>query len=302
MAAACSLATAPAHARARVFVASYGNDSNPCTFLSPCKTFQVAVNTVDAGGEVAAIDSAGFGPINITKAVTITSPPGVEASIATSTGQTAITIAAGPNDSVTLRGLTLNGAGAGNYGVNFTSGYKLAVLDCFVTDYTVDAIFVNVTATTIVLISNTAIFDAPAGLVLQTAANGAIIATVDHSTFDNNQDSIELNNNGTGLHDMTVFITNSKIGADTSVGIYAAGSLVGHASLTLKNVTFTSTVNSIYLTGYAQVFLSQVTQPGSTFQGVYCTGGGVAAVHSDGTSHLGYDPTCNGLIDSWVSK
>jgi len=29
---ACSLATAPANARARVIVASYGSDSNPCTF------------------------------------------------------------------------------------------------------------------------------------------------------------------------------------------------------------------------------------------------------------------------------
>ena len=53
---ACSLGTAPANARARVFVASYGNDSNPCTFLSPCKTFQQAVNVVNAGGEVTAID------------------------------------------------------------------------------------------------------------------------------------------------------------------------------------------------------------------------------------------------------
>src|SRR3974390_3082983 len=79
---ACSLFTAPAQAqRARTFVASYGNDSNPCTFGSPCKTFQQAVNVVAAGGEVTAIDSAGFGPINITKAVTITSPDGVEAGI-----------------------------------------------------------------------------------------------------------------------------------------------------------------------------------------------------------------------------
>jgi hypothetical protein len=82
----CTLATAPAHARGRVFVASYGNDSNPCTFGSPCKTFQNAVNAVDAGGEVTAIDSAGFGPINITKAVTITSPDGVEAGIVPTPG------------------------------------------------------------------------------------------------------------------------------------------------------------------------------------------------------------------------
>jgi hypothetical protein len=70
---ACSLASAPAHARARTFVASYGNDMNPCTFGSPCKTFQVAVDAVDAGGEVTAIDSAGFGPININvpKATTV---------------------------------------------------------------------------------------------------------------------------------------------------------------------------------------------------------------------------------------
>jgi len=44
---ACSLATTPANARARVFVASYGNDSNPCTFGSPCRNFQQAVTVVD---------------------------------------------------------------------------------------------------------------------------------------------------------------------------------------------------------------------------------------------------------------
>src|SRR5262252_11086737 len=91
---ACSLFTASAQARARVFVASYGNDSNPCTFGSPCKTFQQAVDVVDDGGEVTAIDSAGFGPITIgIKSVTITSPPGVEAGIAApAPGAAAITI------------------------------------------------------------------------------------------------------------------------------------------------------------------------------------------------------------------
>src|SRR6202167_1642307 len=79
---ACSLPATPALAqRDRVFVASYGSDSNPCTFGSPCKTFQNAVNVVAVGGEVTAIDSAGFGPISISHAVTITSPNGVEAGI-----------------------------------------------------------------------------------------------------------------------------------------------------------------------------------------------------------------------------
>ena len=78
---ACSLASVPAQARARVFVASYGSDSNPRTFLSPCRNFQQAVNVVDAGGEVTAIDSAGFGPIAINKSVAITSPAGIEGGV-----------------------------------------------------------------------------------------------------------------------------------------------------------------------------------------------------------------------------
>src|SRR6516225_632830 len=104
---ACSLATTPANARARVFVASYGSDSNPCTFGSPCKTFQHAHDVVDAGGEVTAIDSAGFGPISITKAVTITSPDGVEAGVVAAAGGNPITINAQPSDAIVLRGLTL---------------------------------------------------------------------------------------------------------------------------------------------------------------------------------------------------
>ena len=56
-------------APARFFVASYGNDADQCTFGSPCKTFQHAVDVADAGGEVTAIDGAGYGAITITKAV-----------------------------------------------------------------------------------------------------------------------------------------------------------------------------------------------------------------------------------------
>jgi hypothetical protein len=131
----CSLVSAPAHARARVFVASYGNDANPCTFGSPCKTFQQAVSVADAGGEVTAIDSAGFGPISITRAVTITSPDGVEAGIVPAAGGDAIDINAGPNDSVVLRGLTLNGSDIAFNGVVFNSGASLTITDCVMQNF-----------------------------------------------------------------------------------------------------------------------------------------------------------------------
>ena len=141
----CSLATAPANARARVFVASYGNDANPCTFGSPCKTFQQAVNVVDAGGEVTAIDSAGFGPIIISQSVTITSPPGVEAGIVPTSGGNAITINPSSSITVTLRGLTLEGSGVGLNGIALTSTAQgtLNVIGCVVKDFTATGILIK---------------------------------------------------------------------------------------------------------------------------------------------------------------
>jgi hypothetical protein len=126
----CLLPAAPALAqRARVFVASYGSDSNSCTFGSPCKTFQQAVNVVAQGGEVTAIDSAGFGPIIISHGVTITSPNGVEAGIAApANGGAAITINAGTDDIIDLSGLTLDGDGVANTtGILFNTGGTLNV-------------------------------------------------------------------------------------------------------------------------------------------------------------------------------
>jgi hypothetical protein len=157
---ACSLTAAPAHARARVFVASYGNDSNPCTFGSPCKTFQQAVTVVDAGGEVTAIDSAGFGPISITKAVTITSPDGVEAGVVPTAGGDAIDISAGSTDAVVLHGLTLNGSGVGLHGIVFNSGGNLTISNCNVHNFTGNGILIAPTSGTLnFVVTNTTVSD-----------------------------------------------------------------------------------------------------------------------------------------------
>src|SRR6516225_1550275 len=190
---ACSLATASAHARARVFVASYGSDSNPCTFGSPCKTFQQAVNAVDAGGEVTAIDSAGFGPINITKAVTITSPDGVEAGIVASAGADAIDINAGPNDAIVLRGLTLNGSGGGSNGILFNSGGSLTVTNCMMQDFALGGIAIEPTSGIAdVVITNTIASNiGPKGLGvgIRFSSNGiaTINAVVDHVVTTGNE-------------------------------------------------------------------------------------------------------------------
>src|SRR6266568_9607644 len=69
-----------AQAQARVFVSGLGSDGNPCSRTSPCRTFQHGHDVVAAGGEVIALDSAGYGGVSITKSVTINGE-GVHAAI-----------------------------------------------------------------------------------------------------------------------------------------------------------------------------------------------------------------------------
>jgi hypothetical protein len=184
--------SAHAAARDRVFVASYGSDSNPCTFGSPCKTFQNAVNVVADGGEVTAIDSAGFGPVTITsKSVTITSPAGVEAGITTPSGGNAITVNAGSTDTVSLRGLTLVGAGVGLYGISFNSGAKLEIIDCLIRDFRFDSaasgIIVQPTGSTQLTISKTFVLNnSNAGIYLTPTGTGGLNGTIDEVTADHN--------------------------------------------------------------------------------------------------------------------
>ena len=111
------LPAAPAHAlRARVYVSKTGADAGGCSFTAPCQSLNFALNAVEDSGEITILDSGGYNPITITKGVTITVPPGVEAGIAAPAGGTAITINATQNDAVILRGLTLAGANSANYG------------------------------------------------------------------------------------------------------------------------------------------------------------------------------------------
>src|SRR6516162_2200094 len=115
-------ASLPAQAqRARVFVSVTGNDANPCTALSPCKTFQAAHDAVLAGGEISVLDTGGYGTLIINKAISIVAV-GVEASIAIPSGAAGITINAPFGDSVSLRGLILDGQGNGENGIVFNTG------------------------------------------------------------------------------------------------------------------------------------------------------------------------------------
>src|SRR5215469_1161281 len=101
----------------RTFVSGNGNDSNPCTIAAPCRSFAGALAQTSPGGEIAVLDTAGYGTVTISKAISIVNEEGVEAGVTVTSGD-AITINAGANDVVNLRGLTIVGAGGAN-GITF---------------------------------------------------------------------------------------------------------------------------------------------------------------------------------------
>src|SRR5476651_631061 len=114
-----ALYAAPAQAQARVFVGAQGSDGNPCTFVSPCRTFQHAHDIAPANGEIDVIDPAGYGVVTISKSISIQGHGFGGVTVASGDG---ITISAGPNDRINLRGLLFEGVNTGARGVVFTAG------------------------------------------------------------------------------------------------------------------------------------------------------------------------------------
>ena len=108
-------AATPARAQAtKIFIASTGSDFNDGSRAAPKRGLQAAHDAVAPGGEIVILDTAGYGPLTISKSVAITVPPGVNGFVTVPSGSNGIMIFAGVNDKISIRGLILEGGGAAN--------------------------------------------------------------------------------------------------------------------------------------------------------------------------------------------
>jgi hypothetical protein len=112
---------APSYAQAtRTWVSGVGDDVDPCSRTAPRKTLAGAISKTAAMGEINCLDSGGFGAVTITKSISIICE-GVEAGVLVG-GNKDITVSAGANDIVILRGLEMQGAGGGSVGIKLNVG------------------------------------------------------------------------------------------------------------------------------------------------------------------------------------
>jgi hypothetical protein len=121
--------------------ASLGSDTNKCTRADPCRNFTKALSVTNANGEITVLDSGGYAPFTINKAIYILAPAGVYAEIIAASGN-GITITA--SGIVSLNGLTISGLGSGSIGVDVTSSSAaFDLLNCGVIGFTTQGVATN---------------------------------------------------------------------------------------------------------------------------------------------------------------
>jgi len=222
-----SMYVAPANAQAtRTWVSGVGDDVNPCSRTAPCKTFAGAISKTAAGGEINCLDPGGFGSVTITKSLTIDCEGTLGSILAA--GFFGVNV----NDSATgtpgtikviLRNLSINGAGTGTTGVNFTSGNSLELRNVKIFGFAANpAQGLRVTAGP----SQTAVFDSEisyngnAGIFVDPGAASALV-TLQRVQLNKNLEGFRASGAGAGV--VFANIQDTLVSANGSFGIIAVG-------------------------------------------------------------------------------
>ena len=205
----------------RTWVSGVGDDANPCSRTAPCKTFAGAISKTAPGGEIDALDPAGYGALTITKAITIDGGGGQVASVLVA-GTNGIVVQAGPSDVVVLRNLRFNGIGSGLNGIRFLAGKSLAIENCDIFGFTGNGIDIA-TAGGKVFIDNTT--------VINNGGNGVNISSTATTFVSIENSRFELNTFGVNASNFSqVVVRHSVANGNSSVG-FLGSAAAGTAEL-----------------------------------------------------------------------
>jgi hypothetical protein len=275
------LSAVPAHAVNRTFVSGTGTDGGACTRAAPCATFAFALSQTAAGGEIDVLDPAGYGTITITKAISIVNDGVGVAAIGAGSGN-AITINAGANDSVHLRGLTIEGLGSGQNGIQFNTGGNLAIENCVIRGFVTAGIAISPTTTSSFSVSNTiASHNSNNGILVQLTGSAVVTGVLSKVTANNNNFGIFVNGGATAGASLNVTVVDSEASNNANTGVEAV-SLVEHAAtaVMLRNVVASNDVTGLIAVGNAILRVAHSVVTGNN-TGVNTSGGGTLDSYGD---------------------
>jgi hypothetical protein len=273
----------------RTFVSAAGNDSNPCSFAAPCRHFQAAVNATSAGGEVDALDPAGYGPITISQAITIEGQGW--SYIAPPANGNGITVNA-VSGKVIIRGVSLNGVGMANaIGIHFISGASLDVQNSVIENFSRYGILFEPNTSSIstvsrISVSNTHVSDNNFGIYIGPLGSGTTHGILDHVHTDNNDnDGITVICSCSVSLAVNVVVSDSVVADNLGEGIIATAATL----VMVRNSTITGNGGN-GLTAFNGAEIS-VTRSTLVANSIGWAAGANAAVDTYIDNNVGYNRT-----------
>jgi hypothetical protein len=245
----------------RTFVSAAGSDSNPCSFAAPCRHFQAAVNATSAGGEVDALDPAGYGPITISQAITIEGQGW--SYIAPPAGGNGITVNA-VSGNVTIHGVSLNGVGisGSTNGVQFNSGDTLNVQDSVIRNFGNVGIQVEPSSSnpTHIFVSNTRVSDNGGdGINFTTGGTGTTTGVLSHVEMANNVgNGLTVTNASGPVSSINVTVSGSVCTDNAADGIAATPTGGATMQIMVRNSTIANnSLSGLEATDHSKGILTQ---------------------------------------------
>lgn len=171
----------------RTWVSGVGDDANPCSRTAPCKTFAGAISKTAPGGEIDALDPAGYGAVTITKSITINGTP-FQAGVVVS-GTNGVIINAATTDTVVLRGLDFVGLRTGLSAISVLAAKEVVLQNVRVADFTVAGVSVTASSAVNLVIDDVTISRCEgataAGVSLKPATGGIVKAMLNRVRVGN---------------------------------------------------------------------------------------------------------------------
>jgi hypothetical protein len=200
-----------------------------CTRAAPCADFGIATGATQAGGVISVLDSGDFGPLQITKPVTIRAD-GADGGVVNLVGNFGIVIVGAPSDVFTLEGLHLDGGG-----ITFASGARLHVLRCVIANVfingVVNGIFFEPNSAGRLDVTDTVLMNngsgsTGAGILIKPQPGGTAQVNLDRVSAQGNVFGVAADgSNSTGGINMT--IKNSTLASNVNDGLVATTSSGG---------------------------------------------------------------------------
>jgi hypothetical protein len=272
-----------AQAAIETWVSGTGADAGNCAITAPCRTFAFAHNQTNGGGAINVLSSGNFGPLTITKPISIVAQ-GAEALINTAADGAGIIVQAGSAAIISLRGLTIDLRGTANTGISFVSGAALHVQGCVIRRPATGINFTPASGTSELYVGDSVIENATNGIIVVPSASGGANVALDRVRVENSGNlGIQFQgNNTTGV--ITATVRESVVAGNTGVGIHAVEAGAGATTVMVDRSASVNNRTGIRSHGTgATIRIGDSTVIGNTF-GLVLFGGGV--IESYGTNQV----------------